>query len=397
MVMQIADEVCARHGLACLMHEKPFAGVNGSGKHNNWSLGTPEGVNLLNAGQVAAASGNPLVFPVVIAAIVDAVDRHGDLMRLAVASPGNDFRLGACEAPPAILSTYLGEDLTNYLERFRAGEATDYRAAKKTLASGTSIIAPLEVPSEDRNRTSPFPYGGHRFEFRAVGSSQNVSFVNTVLNSITAEAFARFAAAIEGGKSPQAVAAEALGTAWKSIFNGDGYSEAWREEAKRRGVWRIDSGVEAMQRLAEDKNVQLFQSLGVMTREETDARRVVMLNHYTGTVEMEAGCMVDMIRQHILPAVAKAGQESAALSAAAESVASRLRVVHHAGDPLDRARKARELRLETMEEARKVCDEAEGRCPAALWPFATYKELLFLDTNQDGNGLTLNNLRGGNP
>ena len=340
-------------------------------------------------GQVAEASGNPLVFPVVVAAIVDAVDRHGDLMRLAVASPGNDFRLGACEAPPAILSTYLGEDLTNYLDGFRAGAAGEYRAAKKTLSAGVDGIAPLEVPSEDRNRTSPFPYGGHRFEFRAVGSSQNVGFVNTVLNSITADAFARFATAIEGGRTPQEVAGEALGKAWKSVFNGDGYSAAWRDEAEKRGVWRIDSGVEAVQRLAEEKNVQLFKSMGVLSPEETDARRVVLLKHYAGTVEMEAGCMVDMIVQHVIPAVHKAGQETAALAAAAESVRTKLAELHKRSDELERARCARELRLETMEAARRVCDEAEGRCPADLWPFATYKELLFLDVNQDGHGATV--------
>jgi glutamine synthetase len=328
-----------------------------------------------------------------MAAVIDAVDRHGDLMRLAVASPGNDFRLGACEAPPAILSTYLGEDLTAFLDGFRSGGAGEYQAAKKALSAGVAGVAPFDVPSEDRNRTSPFPYGGHRFEFRAVGSSQNVSFVNTVLNSITADAFARFSAAIEGGRKPQEVAAEALGTAWKSIFNGDGYSAEWRDEAERRGVWRIDSGVEAMQRLAAEKNLALFESLGVLSRPETEARRVVMLGHYTGTVEMEAGCMVDMILQHIVPAVAKAGQDTAALAAAAKSVAAKISEVHHGTDPLQKAQLARELRLDTMEAARKVCDEAEGRCPADLWPFATYKELLFLDLNQDGNGQTLRALR----
>jgi len=389
MVMQISDEVCAKYNLACLMHEKPFMGVNGSGKHNNWSLGTTDGINLLNAGQVTKASGNPIVFPTIVAAIVDAVDKYGDLMRCAIASPGNDFRLGACEAPPAILSTYLGEDLTKFLEEFKAGKVGEYKAAKKMLSVGVEGVAPFEVPSEDRNRTSPFPYGGHRFEFRAVGSSQNVSFVNTVLNSITADAFSRFSAAIEGGKKPQDVASEALNASWKTVFNGNGYSLEWRAEAEKRGVWRIDSGVEAMNRLSVEKNIKLFEGLGVLSKVETEARRVIMLGHYVGTVEMEANCMVEMIVQSIIPAVKEADQDTAALAAAAKAVADKLAKVHHEEDPFKKASVARELRLDTMEAARKVCDEAEAICPANLWPMATYKDLLFLDANQDGHGQTI--------
>jgi len=389
MVMQISDEVCAKYNLACLMHEKPFMGVNGSGKHNNWSLGTPDGINLLNAGQVTKATGNPLVFPTIIAAIVDAVDKYGDLMRSAIASPGNDFRLGACEAPPAILSTYLGEDLTKFLEAFKSGQVGEYKAAKKMLSVGVEGVAPFEVPSEDRNRTSPFPYGGHRFEFRAVGSSQNVSFVNTVLNSITADAFSRFATAIEGGKKPQDVAIEALNASWKSVFNGNGYSLEWRKEAEKRGVWRIDSGVEAINRLSVEKNIKLFESLGVLSRVETEARRLVNLGHYVGTVEMEANVFIDMVVQNIVPAVKEAGLDTTALSAAAKSVADKLASVHHEEDAFKKAVLARELRLDVIEAGRKVVDEAEAVTPANLWPFATYKELLFLDANQDGNGQTI--------
>ena len=191
MVMQIIEEVASENGLAALLQEKPFAGINGSGKHNNWSIGTTDGINLLNPKQLNAASKNNEIFPVVMAAIVSAIDKHGDLMRLAIASPGNDFRLGAMEAPPAVISTYLGDDMTSYLMAFvESGKADAYAPSKKKLAFGADSISDIEVPAEDRNRTSPFPYGGARFEFRAAGSSQNVSLINTVLNTITAEAFA---------------------------------------------------------------------------------------------------------------------------------------------------------------------------------------------------------------
>jgi len=172
VVMQVIEEIAAKHGLAALLQEKPFQGVNGSGKHNNWSIATDNGTNILNVAQLAKNSGSSEIFPVIMAAIVKAIDQHGDLMRLAIASPGNDFRLGACEAPPSIISTYLGEDVTTFLEGYKNGEDKQYKASTKMLHMGASVLAPVEVPAEDRNRTSPFPYGGSRFEFRAVGSSQ---------------------------------------------------------------------------------------------------------------------------------------------------------------------------------------------------------------------------------
>merc|ERR1719502_2147728 len=225
MFMQIATEVSARHGLACLNQEKPFAGINGSGKHNNFSIGTDTGINLLNCEQVTKASGTPDVFGVIMSAIVQAVDQHGDLMRMSIASPGNDFRLGACEAPPAIVSTYLGDSLTSYLEEFKTSKvAKEYVSTAATVDLGVPGVAPFSVPAEDRNRTSPFPYGGHRFEFRAAGSSQNVSMINTVLCTAIAESFTAFADQIAAGETPHAVAAAALEEHWKVIFNGNGYS-----------------------------------------------------------------------------------------------------------------------------------------------------------------------------
>jgi len=389
MVMQIADEICHKYNLSCLFHEKPFQGINGSGKHNNWSLITKDGINLLNAKQVTKASKNPLVFPILMAAIVDSVDKYGDLLRCAIASPGNDFRLGACEAPPAIISTYLGKACTDYLEKFMKGSKDPYEPVKTKLNVGASCIPPFEIPTEDRNRTSPFPYGGHRFEFRAVGASQNTSFVNIVLNTITADACKRFANAIEGGKDPHAVATEALKSGWKSVFNGNNYSQEWREEATKRGCWRIDSGVDAMNVLTKPKNIELFKANGVVGKEELDARRITNLNHYTGTVEMEAGCMIDMIKKQIVPAVNKAGQCTDGLKKSAKAVQDGLSAVHHEGDAFKKAGIARTLRLETMMKAREVCDNAEAECPTDLWPMANYDELLFLDATQDPHGESL--------
>jgi len=380
IVMQLIEEIAAKHGLAAVLHEKPFQGVNGSGKHNNFSLSAGK-LNLFNGPQVTETMG-PDAFPIIMAAVVKAVHTHGDLMRMAIAGPGNDFRLGACEAPPAIMSTYLGESLTTYLEDFKASKRSAYAPKKTTVDLGLDSIAPFTVPAEDRNRTSPFPYGGHRFEFRAVGSSQNVSMVNTVLCSAIGEAFAEFADAIEGGKDKCAVATEALEAHWSVIFNGNGYSAEWPVEAEKRGLWRIDSGVEAAQRLCDPKNTALFAKLKVMTEEETMARAEVMHDQYTGTVEIEALCMVDMINGHVLPSCQKAKVDGSKISAGLAKIKSKLHEMEGASSPYEKAKVARVLRLEIMEEVRKACDEAEAMVPAADWTLATYKELLFLDFNQ---------------
>ena len=382
MVMQIIEEVAAKHGLAALLQEKPFNGVNGSGKHNNWSIATRAGVQVFNPNAVLAATKNEAAFPIIMAAVVAAVDEHGDLMRMAIANPGNDFRLGACEAPPAIVSTYLGDDMTTYLEAFMNGATAKYEPGVKTLDLGTREVLPFEVPAEDRNRTSPFPYGGSRFEFRAVGSSQNVSLVNTVLNTICAEKFAEFADKIEAGANPSDVAREALKKHWKVIFNGNNYDPANQQMLTDRGVWRIDSGVEAMSRMTAPKNIALFEKMGVFTVDELTARQDVLLGHYVGTVEMEALTMVDMINQHVIPSCKAAGLGPIAeLQAAVTTLKEGVAGIHHAGSSLDAAQAARTLRLETMIDIRAICDAAEEVVPAELWTLATYKELLFLDSH----------------
>jgi glutamine synthetase len=380
-VMQIIEEVAAKHNLAALLQEKPFNNVNGSGKHNNWSIATNSGVNLLNPAQLQKASGNDLAFPVVMAAIVAAVDEHGDLMRMAIASPGNDFRLGACEAPPAIVSTYLGDDMTNYLDAFRKGDNAKYEPSVKTIDLGCAEILPFDVPAEDRNRTSPFPYGGARFEFRAVGSSQNVSMVNTVLNTIAAEKFAEFADRIEAGEDAATVAREALNKHWKVVFNGDNYDEANQQMLTANGLWRIDSGVEAISAITKEKNTALFEKMGVLSTEECFARQDILHNHYTGTVEMEALTLVDMINQHIIPSVKSAGVGPLAeLQTAVKKLKAGVKAIHAAETPYEKASLARVLRLETMIDIREICDAAEEVVPAEEWTLATYKELLFLDS-----------------
>jgi len=379
-VMQIIEEVAPKHGLAALLQEKPFNDVNGSGKHNNWSIATRSGINFLAPDEVMEATGNPEAFPVIMAAIVAAVDENGDLMRAAIANPGNDFRLGACEAPPAIVSTYLGNDMTTYLEGFVSGESTEYKPGKKTIDLGTREVLPFQVPAEDRNRTSPFPYGGARFEFRAVGSAQNVSLVNTVLNTIAAEKFADFADRIEAGESPGDVAREALKKHWKVIFNGDCYDEESQQMLTDKGVWRIDSGVEAIAALTSEKNVALFEKMNVFDGEELIARQSVLHDHYTGTVEMEALVMVDMINQHVIPSVKECGVGPLdGLSAAVTTLKAAVAEIHAAESSIDKARLSRVLRLETMIDIRAVCDAAEEVVPAENWTLATYKELLFLD------------------
>ena len=307
MVMQILEECAIKHGLTVLLHEKPFQGVNGSGKHNNWSMSTDNGTNLLNVKQLEENSGSAEIFPMLMAAIMQGVDQYGDLLRMAIACPGNDFRLGACEAPPSIISTYLGEDVTSYLDAYKNGEVKPYEPKTRILNLGTSTLAPLETPSEDRNRTSPFPFGGHRFEFRAVGSSQNVSMVNTVLAAICAKIFKEFSDKIEAGMDPKKVTQESLQKHWKVIFNGNGYDPANQEMLTKNGLWRIDSCVDAICRITEEKNVALFQELGILTKDECAARQIVMLNQYVGVVEMEAYTMIDMITQHIIPSVKAAG------------------------------------------------------------------------------------------
>lgn len=382
VAMQVCEEVAKKHGLAALLQEKPFQGVNGSGKHNNWSICTEDGTNLFNVDQLAKRSGSDKIFPIIMAAVVKAINDNGDLMRTAIASPGNDFRLGACEAPPSIISTYLGEQLTTFLEAYMNGEDKPYNPKQEIIDIGSNVVPPIARPAEDRNRTSPFPYGGHRFEFRAVGSSQNVSLVNTVLATICAASFKEFADKITAGVAPKEVASAALAESWKTIFNGNGYDHDEQERLTKMGLWRIDNGIDAICRLTVDKNMQLFKSMGVLNEQECRTRQNTMLEQYVGLVEIEAKTMIDMIQQHIIPAMKTVVFiEYKELTDSVSTLREALDFIEHTDDLVKKAQAARILRLETMISIRTYCDKAEAVCPANLWTLPTYKDLLFLDSH----------------
>jgi len=282
------------------------------------------------------------------------------------------------------VSTYLGDDMTQYLEGFLKGNDSSYNPGKKTLDLGCAEVMPFDVPAEDRNRTSSFPYGGARFEFRAVGSAANVSMVNTVLNTITAEKFSQFADRIDAGEKAEDIARGALEKHWKVIFNGDNYCEKEQQMLTDRGLWRIDSGVEAIARLTAPENIALFEKMGVLSEKECHARQTLLHDHYTGTVEMEALTLVDMINQQIIPSVKAAGIGPLSdLQAAVGTLKSAVAEIHAAESSYDKALLARTLRLETMTDLRAYCDAAEEVVPANLWTLATYKEMLFLDSHED--------------
>jgi glutamine synthetase len=384
VVMQIMEETASRFGLAALLQEKPFSGINGSGKHNNWSFSTNEGMMLLNPEQVLAKTGNADLFAVTMAAVVRGVDLYGDLIRMSIASPGNDFRLGAMEAPPAVLSTYLGPSLTDYLTKYMNGEdLPGYSPEKSDLSFGVDTLKPMQVPAEDRNRTSPFPYGGNRFEFRAAGSSQNVSLVNTVLNTLTAEGMKVIADRVGAGETPKAVAQDLLKKHMKCVFNGDGYDPEWPEEAVKKGIWRIDRGVDAICEMTSDKNLEFFGSMGVLSAEEAKARQDVLLEHYVGVVDMEAKCLKDMITQLISPFLAEKKLDGKKVADGAKLLEKRLKELEKAAedDIAKAAKMAYELRFGDLASVREACDACEAACEAEGWPLASYKELLFLDSH----------------
>jgi len=272
--------------------------------------------------------------------------------------------------------------LTGYLEKFAAGASEAYVAGKRELDVGVKDILPFKAPAEDRNRSSPFPYGGARFEFRAVGSAQNVSMVNTVLNTICAEKFAEFADRIDAGEKPEDIAREALNKHFKVIFNGDSYNLDNQAMLTEKGLSNIPSGVEAIHRLSAEKNLNLFEKMNVMSQEETISRETVLHDHYTGTVEVEANTFIDMINQHIIPSVKKAGHGPLAeLEASVETLKTALHAIHETESTYESAQMARTLRLETMVDIRAICDTAEETVPAEMWSLSTYKELLFLDSH----------------
>ena len=312
LTMEFMKRIAAKHNLICLLHEKPFAGVNGSGKHNNWSIGTAEGDNLLNPGSEPQKNTRFLLF---LAAIIKAVDEYQDLLRVSVASAGNDHRLGANEAPPAIVSAFLGSELTAILEAIEKGE--EYNSdGEKFMQIGGNVIPLFAQDTTDRNRTSPFAFTGNKFEFRMLGSAFSISGPNIVLNTIVAEELEQFADTIEKAADKDAaiktLIKETITAHKRIIFNGDGYTDAWVEEAKMRGLLNLKSTPEAIPCLLAKKNIELFTKHNIFTEAEIHARTEILLENYAKTIRIEGLCLAEMIAKDLLPSASAAASDLAA-------------------------------------------------------------------------------------
>ncbi|MBE6647945.1 MAG: glutamine synthetase type III [Ruminococcaceae bacterium] len=307
LIMETMRNVAHRHGLVCLLHEKPFAGFNGSGKHNNWSLFTDTGFNLLNPGKSPAENTQFLLF---LSAVIKSVDEYQSLLRIAVAGAGNDHRLGAAEAPPAIISIFLGDELTEIIESII--NDTHYQKAQKTnLEIGVNALPNIPKETTDRNRTSPFAFTGNKFEFRMVGSSQSIAITNTMLNTIVADALKTFADHLEAcpeedfKKNVTALIKETLSKHKRILFNGDGYSEEWKKEAVSRGLLNLESTVDALPHFLDNENINLLAKYGILKESEIHSHYEIMMETYNKTVNIECMTMLDMIMKDILPSVSK--------------------------------------------------------------------------------------------
>ncbi len=408
LTMEIMKNVAARHGLVCLLHEKPFEGVNGSGKHNNWSLSTDTGVNLLDPGKEPPKNTRFLLF---LAAIITGVDEYQDLLRISVASAGNDHRLGANEAPPAIVSMFVGEELEAILAAIEQGR--DYTcAAEKKLQTGVHVLPDLHMDTTDRNRTSPFAFTGNKFEFRMLGSAISIACPNIMLNTLAAEEFRQFADELEGSddleRDVRKIVQRVMGEHGRIIFNGDGYSAAWQQEAERRGLWNLPTTVDALPHYLDEKNVELFARHSIYTRAEMEARYETALEEYAKTIRIEALTMSQMAHRDVFPAVSKALSQLAdgisaqriackdlpcagetkllkALSSLLDQAFEKADALdfHLAqeevggGDILTQATYYKNSVLPAMEALRAAVDGMETLTDASAWPYPSYGELMF--------------------
>lgn len=402
LLMLLMQDIAKKHGLRCLLHEKPFDGVNGSGKHNNWSVVTNTGVNLFNPGQNPSEN---LPFLAALACTMKAVDEYADLLRMTTATAGNDHRLGANEAPPAIISIFLGEDLDKIIHAIIEGAELE-NIDKARFQTGVSVVPDFSKDNTDRNRTSPFAFTGNKFEFRAVGSSQSIAGPNTILNSILAYEMEEMADEIESGKEPMEVIKEFLSQHQRIIFNGDGYSKEWEEEAKRRGLPNRKNTVEAMEHLLDEKNVKMFKRLGIYSEIELQARYEILLENYNKTIQVEALTALKMARNEIYPAalayldqmtktslhMQELGVNIDYLVDDVKSLSSLLsqmknqmmilekhidRAQHLEADILEIAKIWRDDVLSTMTILRQIVDQIENCVDEKYWPMPTYMDLLF--------------------
>ena len=408
LTMEIMQKVAAKHGLVCLLHEKPFAGVNGSGKHNNWSMATDTGVNLLSPGETPYENAQFLLF---LCAVIKAVDDYQDLLRLSVATAGNDHRLGANEAPPAVVSIFLGDELMGILDAIE--NDTPYSAAKKTtMKLGVDVLPRFPRDTTDRNRTSPFAFTGNKFEFRMLGSSNSIACANIMLNAAVAESLKIYADRLEGAEDFETALHDMIKKTIKDhkriIFNGNGYDATWIKEATEdRGLCNYPTTPDCMPHLLDKKNVDMLTAHKIYSVSEIQARCDIMLENYCKTVIIEANTMVDMARKQILPAVEGYAAELAASAAAKKSVAPNLACAYETGlvtklsgltdqiavktDELESAvlelKNAENVQEEScairdtilgkMAALRAVADEAETQTSSDYWPFPTYGDLLF--------------------
>ena len=408
LIMEIMQRVASRHGLVCLLAEKPFAGVNGSGKHNNWSLATDTGVNLFKPGETPYENAQFLLF---LCAAVQAVDNYQDLLRLSVATAGNDHRLGANEAPPAVISIFLGDELTAVLDAIETD--TPYSGTEKTvLKLGVHVLPKFTRDTTDRNRTSPFAFTGNKFEFRMVGSSDSIACANIMLNAAMAETLKEFADRLEGVSDFESALHDLIKETIKAhkriIFNGNGYDDAWIKEAtEKRGLLNLRTTPDALSTVLEKKNVEMLTSLKIFSETEIHSRYEICLENYCKTVNIEGLTMVDMARKEILPAVeaylgnlsgtvaaktaavpglackyekdliSKLSKLADEISDAASSLDTTLIRLKAIPDVTDAAYVIRDVVLQKMAELRVVCDEAESITADKYWPFPTYGDLLF--------------------
>ena len=408
LTMEIMQKVAAKHGLVCLLHEKPFAGVNGSGKHNNWSMATDAGVNLLSPGETPYENAQFLLF---LCAVIKAVDDYQDLLRLSVATAGNDHRLGANEAPPAVVSIFLGDELNAVLEAIENN--TPYAGTQKTqMKLGVDVLPKFNRDTTDRNRTSPFAFTGNKFEFRMLGSSNSIACANIMLNSAVAESLKIYADRLEKAENFEDALHEMIRKTIKDhkhiIFNGNGYDDTWIKEAtEKRGLLNYRTTPDCMSHLLDAKNVKMLTSHGVFSEAELKSRCDIMLENYCKTVVIEANTMVDMTKTEIAPAVDAYTMELAKTIAAKKAVDDTLTCnyesglvkklskltdriaikteelenalveLHNAESIISEANMIRDVVLVKMGELRLACDEAETVTAKKYWPFPTYGDLLF--------------------
>ena len=403
LAMEMMKKVADRHGLVCLLHEKPFAGVNGSGKHDNWSLSTDTGKNLFKPGSTPRQNAQFLLF---LAAFVKGVDDYQDFLRATVAFPGNDHRLGAQEAPPAVLSIFLGDELSAVVDSIINN--TDFQSTgKRTLKIGVDSLPAIPQDNTDRNRTSPMAFTGNKFEFRMLGSSQSISGPNITLNTIMAEELEQFADELEASRDFQADLEKLIRRVFtehqRIIFNGNGYDEAWLKEAGKRGLSNLTSTADALPMYTAPKNVDLFVKHGIYTKEEIEARAEIHIENYSTVICIEARTMTDMIRRQILPAVSafagdlcsragtkkdlgaccqyevstacQIGSLTDALMAASDKLEMDLSAIP--ADAAEAMRYSHDVLIPDMDTARRAADQLETLTSSDRWPFPTYSDLLF--------------------